>query len=482
MNDAQSHQELLVRYLDGNLRQEEEAQVADLLRSDPVARAFLREVAEQAVTVADVERAEQGRRTELAARKDWARVGNETFGRTESPRTRLAKWPFALAAATAVVALIAGVLFSRANVQPEIAQITELGGAVQWTGDGGRVVRDLAVGSSLRGGTLESLSADSWGTLEFRDGSTVTVSGQSMLTISERRQKEWHLKHGRLSASVTTQPVGKPMLIYTPMAELEVLGTQFNVDAESSATILAVNEGLVRLKRLTDGKVIEVPAEHQVHTSIDEQNGLTVTSLNSATYSWRSDLARDAMRGKWTSDLQSLGVKLKKAVISGKLTKEEAKAKYKAAANLNDETGILYATPWLVKHSKSGTKADVSYLAMVSVMRGQAVPVVLDAGSRFRVQGRLESSADVTFGMTTNAPGGGFAGKYSAARTIEISEADGNFDIEIPLSEFRTVALKKWSSMSPIGHELADWWCFTTDTDVGLAITHIELLPPASAP
>jgi hypothetical protein len=40
----------------------------------------------------------------------------------------------------------------------------------------------------------------------------------------------------------------------------DVLGTQFNLDAEASATTLAVNKGLVRLTRLTDGKVVEVPA------------------------------------------------------------------------------------------------------------------------------------------------------------------------------------------------------------------------------
>jgi hypothetical protein len=251
------------------------------------------------------------------------------------------------------------------------------------------------------------------------------------------------------------------------------------VDAESAATVLAVNKGLVRLTRLTDGKVVEVPANHQTVASLDEQNGLTVTSRNLATRSWSGDLARNAIHGKWTPGLRSLGIKLKKAVLRGEITKEDAMAKYKAAANLSDESGSLYATPWLVKHGKSGRKANVSYLATVSVTRARAAPVVLGAGSRFRIQGRVESSAEVTFGITTNAPGGGFNGKYATARTVQISEPDENFDIEIPLSDFRTVATKKWS---PVGQELAEWYCLTTDKDVGLAITHVELLPPASAP
>ena len=71
MRDSESNQELLLRYLDGNLLPEQEDHIADLLRSDPEARAFLREVAEQAVTIADVERVKEGRQGELGARHDW---------------------------------------------------------------------------------------------------------------------------------------------------------------------------------------------------------------------------------------------------------------------------------------------------------------------------------------------------------------------------------------------------------------------------
>ena len=183
MKDAESRQELLLQYLDGNLPPEEEAQVADLLRCDPEARAFLREVAEQAVTVADLERVEESRGRELGARHDWAGNRRKVLRRIGGPRNPFARWPWTVAAA-ALIALMANVYFLLANVEPEIARITELSGSVQWTGDGGRVVHDIEVGSSLRGGTLESLSADSWGTLAFRDGSTLTISGQSMLTIS----------------------------------------------------------------------------------------------------------------------------------------------------------------------------------------------------------------------------------------------------------------------------------------------------------
>jgi len=409
---------------------------------------------------------------------------------TASWQRRMVRWPLAVAA-VAVVALIAVMLSLRPNRgpegvmpkgQPAIMTITDVGGSVQWTGDGGRIRADLEVGQSLSGGVLESLSADSWGELQFRDGSTVTISGVSALTISAQGQKRLHLAHGKLSASVTRQSVDKPMLVYTPTAELKVLGTQFNVDAESSTTVLAVNEGLVCLKRLTDGREVEVPAKHQAVASIDEENGLKVTRRNVETNSWRSDLAREATHGEWWPDLRALGVKLKKAVIAGKVTEEDAMAKYKAAANLSDEGGILFAKPWLVKPSKSGSKADLSCLVVLSVSRGQAVPVVLNAGSTFRVRGQMKSSTDVTFGLVTYAPGGGFAGKYSATRKIETSGPGGDFDVELPLSDFQPVAVRENSSTSPIGNELTEWWCVTKGKKVGFGITHVELLSPALAP
>ncbi len=89
MKDAKSNQELLLRYLDGNLLPEEKTKVDNLLRCDPEARAFLREVAEQAVTVADVERVKERRRSELEARQGWA--GNRREALSMNRRT---SYPF----------------------------------------------------------------------------------------------------------------------------------------------------------------------------------------------------------------------------------------------------------------------------------------------------------------------------------------------------------------------------------------------------
>ena len=393
----------------------------------------------------------------------------------KEPKSNSFLWAAPLAAAALVV--LAFVLWSSAAPARSIATIQSVHGDVQWTGDGGQL-HEARPGQRISGGTIETLSADAWAVVEFADGSLITALGPSELAVTEddEGRKVLRLSDGVMSADVQTQPEGRPMIVRTPTAEIEVVGTQFNLDAESSRTMLAVNEGLVRLKRLTDGEVVDVPANHQTVASVEEHTVLEVTIRGTVAHSWHSDLEKDAIHGKWSSDLRALGAKLKKAVASGKLTKKEAMATYKAAANLSEDAGILYTTPWLKKQFKSGTKSDVSYLAALSVTREQNTPVVANSGSRLRIVGQVEASTNVRFGITTLAPDGRFSGKYFVVRTIEVSETDGSFDIELPLLEFQPVAAKKVAK-SPSGQELVDWWCITKGKDVKLAVRCVELLP-----
>lgn len=263
---------------------------------------------------------------------------------------------------------------------------------------------------------------------------------------------------------------------FTRLDEFEP-GTQFNLNARSSETLLAVNEGRVRMKRLCDGRVVDVPAKHQALASIDELNGLTVTSRDEATHSWRSDLATDVTDGKWIAHLTMLGVRLKKAVASGEMTEADAIAKYKDAAILGKNAGSMWAVPWIVKGPKSANESAVRNLVVLSVSRGRANPVVLAAGARFRIQGTLHSPAEVVFGISANTPGGGFAGKYIVTRPANVLRGDGNaFDVEVPLAEFH--AKESRFGESPIDKELANWWCLTTNRFAKLEITSVELLAP----
>ena len=133
----------------------------------------------------------------------------------------------------------------RAEVRP-IATIKGLSGSLVYTGDRGAVQNQLAVGDQLTGGTIEGMAPDAWFELQFTDGSTVMISGFSMLTFSDDGQKKLRLKEGGFTANVMPQPKGKPMLVQTRTALFEVLGTRFSVDAELAAATLTVTEGSVR--------------------------------------------------------------------------------------------------------------------------------------------------------------------------------------------------------------------------------------------
>ena len=382
---------------------------------------------------------------ETPAQTDLASSGPDADTAPRGPATRLAGWSWA-AVAAAVVVLIAGVYLLRPSREREIATITEMNGTLEWTGDGGRVVHGLEAGSSLRGGTLESLSADSWAVLAFRDGSTVTVSGRSVLTISEGRQKEMHLREGSVSASVAPQPHGQPTLIHTPTARLEVLGTQLNVDAQRTSTMLRVNEGRVRVTRLADGSVALVPADHQVVVSASGLKNLEVGRRPESVRSWQSSLPSGAAYGEWVPD----------------------------GGGTN---GTLRTAPMLLDFQK---KRITLHLAALSVSRGPAPPVVLTSGGGFRIRGQIETSGEIFFGLTTKHVKGGFAGKYVAARKLDVPpETDGALEIELRLEEFHPQ--EEEFADSPIGLELVDWWCCTYNVDAGLSITSVELLPTTTS-
>jgi hypothetical protein len=61
--------------------------------------------------------------------------------------------------------------------------------------------------------------------------------------------KRFALDAGELDASVAPQPHWRPMIIATPQAEAEVVGTQFSLSATPSHTRLEVLNGVVRLRK-----------------------------------------------------------------------------------------------------------------------------------------------------------------------------------------------------------------------------------------
>lgn len=333
-----------------------------------------------------------------------------------------------------------------------IAKITGLNGNLIWTGDRGLIERELKVGSELAGGTIEGLAPDSWFELRFHDGSTIMISGSSLLTFGDDGQKRLRLREGNLSAKVVPQPRSKPMVVSTRFAALEVLGTQFNLDADTTSTELSVSDGAVVFKRYSDGEEVLVEAHYRVTT--EQGSKLEPTRVPSFANAWKSQI--DQNGGNYGKRL----------------------------ARTHNRRASLKAIPLV-----PADHPDVTlYLAGITVGGHDGPPVVLLPDSRFVVRGRLEKESRVYFGIRVNHPSGEYAGMFrgdlGTSQPISTIDENGLFEQVYALSQFviDPVVLGRQGeyATSPIDLVLDGMWVFThTNPASGLELLEVELLPPS---
>jgi ferric-dicitrate binding protein FerR (iron transport regulator) len=260
-------------WLDGRISNADSEALQQELRESAEARATFERFAQLDAVIREV--------ADTASVGAISKASGSSVSTTKPATTHYARALLAIAAGI-VVALTATLYYQHVNTDRNIARITGLSGTLTWIGNGGQIVQGsgspqaqtrwsnvLSEGAELPGGTIEGTAPDSWFELEFHDGSTGMISGDSILTFSDQGQKVLRLKQGRFFASVVPQPAGKPMLIHTPSAVLKVIGTQFDVEAGPASTMLHVREGKVQIRRVSDGKTVDVPANHRVVAAAD---------------------------------------------------------------------------------------------------------------------------------------------------------------------------------------------------------------------
>ena len=462
MNDKNDWEELIDRHLRGELDEGEKEHLAELLDSDATARQGFVEHVQW-----DTEMSEALRETRYSLRDVDDLIAEQSALKSEGARTRLLRMMLAVAAVV-IVALSASLIDQLAQTkgrsvetgntaeQPpasdaSIAKITGLSGALIWTGDRGQIIRKISVGTQLAGGTIEGLAPDSWFELQFRDGSTVMISGTSLLTFADLGQKKLRLREGRLSANVEPQPDGKPMLIRTRSAVLKVLGTQFDVEADLASTVLTVSEGKVNFRRLSDGREVDVPAKH--HVTTDTKDELSPTLLQNSIPTWKSQLhLRRGGYGKWLP----------------------ATSKRAAAQK---------AIPLVPPDNPNATL----YLLGIPVPRSDGPPVVVRSESHFVVRGRLDKPARVYFGIAVSDASGEFAGKFrgdlGGQQPISEPDEDGQFEVVYRIRDFRLDPCvrdrKEKLAVTPDDLVLNNAWAFThSGGPSGLEVTEVELISP----
>ncbi|MGF1579824.1 MAG: FecR domain-containing protein [Gemmataceae bacterium] len=463
-------------HLDGIASSEEVASLSEHLESDAELRKLYLKMARIHATLAS-EYFEESILEKVTERNIRPEESVGFSGRSKSPgvRSRLT-WVVFAGMATAMAALVVGGIYllkdRKPKSKPEIMKVTELEGNVRWTGDNGEVCLDIVSGEYLTGGSLELLSPDSSVVLQFGDGSTVAIAGEADLTISQLSQRELHLWRGNLSAHVQAQPEDKPMLVHTPAAELEVLGTQFDVMSDYSTTKVIVSEGRVRVKRVTDGSVLEVPAANQTVVSIEAEEKLVAVRVKKPTHSWHPNLKKDHNYGTWVSASYALRIRLGELVRSGKISQEQAVDRF-LAANFSEDEGSLYGQPMRMGTPRPGHNPMIAYLISLAVSEREPCSVVLAKGNTFRIQGKLERPAVVVFGLSTLDTKNGKGTRHVTRRSLPA----GVFDIQLPVEEFQGRRDRN-QGPSPLGRKVLKWWCFTENREAKLSIMDVDLMAP----
>ncbi len=394
----------IVRYLDGTLDGEELRRFGERLAEDAELRAELREVAEQAVAMGDLGRG----RNLVALPSEVSRA------ETSPPRSWWgpAGW---LAAAASLMLGLGAVFWPDHEATPAvIATLDFADGAVHWSGGIEDAKSELAPGDELASGNLVVESASGAAQMTFRDGTRLTVTGESEISIAETDRKHLTLRRGNLTADVAEQPAGRPLTIQTPSAEIEVLGTVLSVSSNGESTTLSVDEGLVRLRRLADGSMIEVPAGHLVTATIDSSQALTLESTDALPEAWALDFEDGAAR----------------------VTKGERVS----VAGVPCYQGV----PYIAARGEDNTRVIRRGVAINGPSDSEASFVQLTPDSRLRLRYRSDWGP-VVF-LSTQEPDGSFGGNFEYRVRLDDSEPDGG--------GWRTVsiAIEDFELLKPLRH------------------------------
>ena len=315
----------------------------------------------------------------------------------------------ALALAACLAVLLGGVwLWPRAGSQEDIVELVRATGSVSWSSEDGRVRPALEAGARLGEGSLTVEGAASSAVVKFRDGSELTLSGDAELSFSDHGQKRLTLRRGAFSADVCPQPAGRPMVIRTPAAEAEVLGTKFSMSAVAEQSTLSVDTGRVQLRRLVDGATVEVASAQSAVATLDAAVKLQASSRAVTATRWREDFRMkpsELWQGVW---LPAEGP------VPARMT----------------------TAPHVAATRADGTKVITQAVSRKNSSAGRIVALKPD--SVLTVKLRMQRPKPVTVLLSRHETAGPFAGNYEWVVPPSAGQADANGwrTVSVPVSSF----------------------------------------------
>jgi WD40 repeat protein len=232
----------------------------------PACRAAVRESARLDRALAEMAALAKIDQTKARLRAALATVAIEDLVPEPAAQRRWSFRLLRLAPLAAAILLIVGLVFLSVRPAPAIAQIAEVEGTV--TVQSGRGQYLAAAGHSLRrGDRIQTADEDGRAVIVFPDQTRLEVgAGSTVNEITEAPDgdggsgKRIFLTEGSISAVVTRQPPGRPMLLSTPHAQVVVQGTKVSLVHSSRATRIDLDEGAVKVTRQQDGKSVELAA------------------------------------------------------------------------------------------------------------------------------------------------------------------------------------------------------------------------------
>ena len=332
-----------------------------------------------------------------------------------------------------------------------IADVVSVDEAATWSGFGGLREARLVAGDPLAAGCIRLEGATALAKVRFVDGTVIEVIGDSVVDFEDDGQKRIVLRKGSMLVDAQPQSPGRPMVVRTTTAELEVMGTEFSLSTDADSTRLGVTEGRVRFKRMVDGSQVEVPANGRATASFTTNVPLQVEGPAAVPESFRETFTRPRRGpdelGEWLAAGDGLPARMS-------------------------------AVPYLAGRTARGT--PIIHRG-ISIHAEQAGFVAFHSDSVVRLTLRTAIPAPIDCMLVIWGPSGAFGGNFLATVDSRDHEPrrdrdDGWSTIEIPASAMRPTC--QGFDALPNGARVARVFVNSIDKDVQLEVEEVALCRP----
>ena len=464
--------ERLLRLLDGNLAPEEQAEVSAWLSRDASARRLLRDLAEQAVGLAEIAHQED-------ATTETPRPPQHPLPVTARRRPLMARWQsVAITLVASIVVTASGYsAWTLGRLPP--ARVARAVGPTRLFSASGRTVDGIPEGHRLQpGDTLESLSSDAWITTDLVGGQ-LTTAGDSVVRVLRPagNERRFALVQGSLWIDPTADNRLGDVVVQTPTAEVGAAGSLFDVRTSATDSLIRVHRGRVTVRRRVDDASVTIAAGEQARISLDASGPPTALPQPPSTNRWALDLpsAANVSHGVVVPAMADLPARIYQWALD--LTSGGDSQTSRGGSTTSDLPPRLYAIPLLWKENVE--TPVLLHVAAVAAWMTTDSPVQIEAGSRVLFRGEMEHRSGLRLGFTTQRMQGVFAGKFEVDVSADDLTWNGSrWEISLGIDQFE--AMNPQLASTPVDQELGDIYVVLLDGTAKLSLTAIEIGPGSS--